>query len=150
MTRIFLRLPLVALGLAAALATPPALGQQGGRAPGRAGPDRSAPDKGLDKVLDKGADKAADRRGGPPVIGCPSLANYRMLMHGGPQAAAALLADPKADHLGCSVLTRGDITGLADRVSLGGQSYDCASLRTTTACHWVEAGAVDRPGSAGR
>lgn len=137
MTRVSLRFSAVALGLAAALVTP-ALGQPGGRAPGRAGPERSAPDK------------AADRRAGPPVIGCPSLANYRMLMHGGAQAAAALLADPKADHLGCSVLPRGDVTGIADRVSLGGQSYDCASLRSTTTCHWVEAGAVDRPGPSGR
>lgn len=134
MTRVFLRFTVVALGLAAALATPPALGQQGGRTPGRAGPDRSIPDK------------AADRRGGPPVIGCPSLANYRMLMQGGAQDAAARLADPKADHLGCIVLPRGDVTGIADRVSLGGRSYDCASLRATTACHWVEAGAIDRPG----
>jgi len=133
MTRVFLRLSVGALGLAAAFATPPALGQQGGRAPARPGPD-----------------KAADRRGGPPVIGCPSLANYRMLMHDGAPAASARLADPKADHLGCTVLPRGDVTGIADRVSLGGRSYDCASLRNTTACHWVEAGAVDRPGPAGR
>ena len=120
----------LALGLSAL----PALGQTANRAPARTGPDKAA----------------ADRRSGPPVIGCLSLANYRMLMHGGPQAAAAQLADPKADHLGCSVLPRGDVTGIADRVSLGGQSYDCASLRNTTACHWVEVGAVDRPAPAGR
>lgn len=130
MMRVFLRFSVVALGLATAPGMVPALGQQAGRPPGRGAPDKAA----------------ADRRGGPPVIGCPSLANYRMLMQGGAQAAAAQIADPKADHLGCIVLPRADITGIADRVTLGGQSYDCASLRATTACHWVEAGTVDRPG----
>lgn len=138
MTRVSLRFPVVfsvaALGLTTALGTVPALSQQAGRPPGRSTPDKAA------------SDKAADRRGGPPVIGCPSLANYRMLMQGGAPAAAAQIADPKADHLGCIVLPRADITGIADRVTLGGQSYDCASLRATTACHWVEAGTVDRPG----
>ena len=125
---------LLALGLCAV----PALGQQAGRAR----PDKGAPDRGA-------SDKAPqDRRGGPPVIGCPSLANYRMLMRGGAQAAAAQLADPKADHLGCATLSRAEITGIADRVSLGGQSYDCAGVRGTTACHWIEAGAPGRPGPA--
>ncbi|GJE13518.1 MULTISPECIES: hypothetical protein [Methylobacterium] len=130
--------------LALALSAVPALGQQAGRAPGRAGSDKGGPDKG-------GTDKGnTDRRGGPPLIGCPSLANYRMLMRGGAQAAAAQLADPKADHLGCATLPRTEITGIADRVSLGGQSYDCAGVRGTTACHWVEAGTTGRPGPAGR
>ena len=129
MTRVSLRLAVLALGLSVL----PASGQTTGRAPARTGPD-----------------KAVDRRTGPPVIGCVSLANYRMLMHGGAQAAAAQLADPKADHLGCAALSRADITGIADRVSLGGQSYDCAGLRNTTACHWIETGAADRPGPAGR
>ncbi|MCJ2136430.1 hypothetical protein MKK69_20645 [Methylobacterium sp. J-026] len=125
MTRFRLRLALVALALSAL----PASGEPAGRAPGRAAPER---------------------RAGPPVIGCPSLANYRMLMRGGAQAAAAQLADPKADHLGCAALPRADITGIADRVALGGRSYDCAALRSTTACHWIEAGAADRPAPAGR
>ncbi|MBE7203905.1 MAG: hypothetical protein INR70_39765 [Parafilimonas terrae] len=133
-----------------ALAAAPALGQQAGRAQGRAGSDKSLSDKG---GPDKGGpDKgSADRRGGPPVIGCPSLANYRMLMRDGVQAAAAQLADPKADHLGCSTLSRSEITGIADHVSLGDHSYDCAGIRGTTACHWIEAGgASGRPGPAGR
>jgi hypothetical protein len=117
--------------LALALSAGPSLSQQAGRAPGRAAADRGGPDR-----------NGADRRGGPPVIGCPSLANYRMLMRGGAPAAAAQLADPKADHLGCTTLTRAEITGIVDHVSLGGQSYDCAGLRGTTACHWVEAGAA--------
>jgi len=130
MTRVSLRIAVVALGLS----VPPASGQTANRAPARTGPDKAA----------------ADRRSGPPVIGCPSLANYRMLMRGGAQAAAAQLADPKADHLGCTALSRADITGIVDRVSLGGQSYDCAGLRATTACHWIEAGAADRSGPAVR
>ncbi|MDP4005402.1 hypothetical protein [Methylobacterium sp. NEAU K] len=130
-----LRLAVLALGLCAGQA----LGQQGGRAPARTGPDRAAHDKG-----------APVRSGAPQVIGCPSLANYRMLMRGGAPAAAALLADPKADHLGCSTLSRGEITGIADRVSLGGESYDCAGVRGTTTCHWMEAGATGRPAPAAR
>ncbi|MCJ2048557.1 hypothetical protein [Methylobacterium sp. J-070] len=140
MTGRLLRIAALALGLCAA----PALGQQPGRAPGRPVPDRGAADKG---ASDKGV---ADRRGGPPVIGCPSLANYRMLMRGGVQEAAAQLADPKADHLGCAPLSRAEITGIVDRVSLAGQSYDCAGIRGTTVCHWIEAGASGRPGPPGR
>ncbi len=135
MTRRLLRIAAVALALSAI----PALAQQPARGPGRAAADKAGQDKG-----------GADRRGGPPVIGCPSLANYRMLLHDGPQAAAARLTDPKADHLGCSVLTRAEMTGIVDRVVLGGQSYDCAGVRGTTACHWIEAGASARAGAAGR
>jgi hypothetical protein len=146
MTRTHLRLAGPALGLtlgltlgsALSLAAAPALAQTANRATGRAGVDKSQ-DKTQDKTQDKGG---ADRRGGPPVIGCPSLANYRMLMRAGLQAAAAQLADPKADHLGCTALARAEITGIVDRVSLGGQSYECAGLRGTTACHWFEAGAA--------
>lgn len=112
----------LALGLGAAQA----LAQQAPRAPRAAGPDRSAP----------------DRRGGPPVIGCPSLANYRMLMRDGAAAAAAHLADPKADHLGCAAMARTEFTGIVDKVTLGGQSYDCAGVRGTTACHWVAPGTL--------
>lgn len=135
MTRRLLRIAAVALALPAI----PALAQQPARAPGRAAADKAGQDKG-----------GPDRRGGPPVIGCPSLANYRMLLRDGPQAAAAHLADPKADHLGCSALSRAEMTGIVDRVVLGGQSYECAGVRGTTACHWIEAGASARPGPAGR
>ncbi|MBY0255362.1 MAG: hypothetical protein K2X54_28925 [Methylobacterium organophilum] len=108
----------LALGLGAA----PVQAQQAPRA--RA--DRSAP----------------DRWAGPPVIGCPSLANYRMLMRDGAAAAAAHLADPKADHLGCAALARTELTGIVDKVTLGGQSYDCAGVRGTTACHWIAPGTI--------
>lgn len=109
----------LALGLGAA----PVQAQQAPRAPR---PDRSVP----------------DRRAGPPVIGCPSLANYRMLMRDGAAAAAAHLADPKADHLGCAALARTDFAGIVDKVTLGGASYDCAAVRGTTACHWIAPGTI--------
>jgi hypothetical protein len=134
MTRRLLRIATVALTLSAVPALGQQLAQQLARPPGRASQEKGGP----------------DRRGGAPVIGCPSLANYRMLMHNGPQAAAAQLADPKADHLGCALLSRTEMTGIVDRVVLGGQSYDCAGMRNTTACQWIEAGASARPGPAGR
>ena len=127
MTRMPLRVAVLALGLCAL----PALGQPA-KAPARHGPDR------------KGAGPGTGQ-----LNGCPSLANYRMLMHDGAAAAAALLADPKADHLGCTLVTRSEITGLVDRVTLGDRSYECADLPTTTACHWMEAGAAARPAPAG-
>ncbi|SDA31371.1 hypothetical protein SAMN02799622_05000 [Methylobacterium sp. UNC378MF] len=125
MTRRLLAL-LVPVALAVSLSAVQVLAQQAPRAPGRSGSDRNAP----------------DRRGGPPVIGCPSLANYRMLMRDGAAAAAAHLADPKADHLGCAALARAELTGIVDKVTLGGQSYDCAAVRGTTACHWIEPGTI--------
>ena len=125
MTRVLLRGAALALALAAA----PASSQQGAKPPGKPGPDKRAP----------------ERSGTPPVIGCPSLANYRLLMRGGGPAAAALLADPNADHLGCAALARGRLTGIADRAALGAQSYDCASVQGTTACHWIEAGTIATP-----
>ena len=140
MIRVLLRGAALVLALSAA----PASSQQGAKAPGRPGQEKSGPDKpGADRsVPDK---RAQDRSAPPSVIGCPSLANYRLLMrHGGP-AAAALLADPKADHLGCAALARGRVTGIADRVALGGQSYDCASVQGTTSCQWMEAGTVPSP-----
>ncbi|TXN02243.1 hypothetical protein FV242_15400 [Methylobacterium sp. WL64] len=137
MTRMLLRVATLALGLCAV----PALGQPAAKAPARAGQDRTGHDK-----------AASDRKNAGPaggqVIGCPSLANYRMLMHDGAPAAAAVLADPKADHLGCTLMSRADITGLADRVSLGGRNYECAGVPGTTACHWMEAGAAGRPAPA--
>jgi len=130
MTRMPLRVAVLALGLCAA----PALGQPTAKAPARPGPDKAS---------------GPDRKAPGQVIGCPSLANYRMLLHDGAAAAAALLADPKADHLGCTLVTRSEITGLVDRVTLGDRSYECAGLPTTTACHWMEAGAAARPAPAG-
>ncbi|WCS26758.1 hypothetical protein LOK46_08015 [Methylobacterium sp. NMS14P] len=116
----------VLVALALGLGATQVQAQQAPRAPRAAGPDRSAP----------------DRRAGPPVIGCPSLANYRMLMRDGAAAAAAHLADPKADHLGCAALARTEVTGIVDKVTLGGQSYDCAGVRGTTACHWIAPGTI--------
>jgi len=84
-----------------------------------------------------------------PVIACPSVANYRMLLHDGPAAAAATLADPKADHLGCAALPRKTIGAVVDRVTLGGRSYECAAVKDTTVCHWVEAGLLPSAGEAG-
>ncbi|GJD34446.1 hypothetical protein [Methylobacterium aerolatum] len=100
------------------------------------------------------AERPADRPAKPPapaapVIGCPSLANYRMLMQGGPAAAAATLADPKADHLGCASLPRARIGAVVDKVSLGGHSYDCAAVKDTTVCHWVETGTLPGAGEEG-
>lgn len=117
---------LVPVAVTVSLSAAQVLAQQAPRAPRAAGSDRSAP----------------DRRGGAPVIGCPSLANYRMLMRDGAAAAAAHLADPKADHLGCSALARTEFTGIVDKVTLGGQSYDCAGVRGTTTCHWIAPGTI--------
>ncbi|MCJ2138550.1 hypothetical protein [Methylobacterium sp. E-066] len=125
MTRMLLRVATLALGLSAM----PALGQQPAKAPVRPGQDKVA---------------GPDRKGSGRVIGCPSLANYRMLLHDGAAAAAALLADPKADHLGCTLLSRAEITGIVDRVTLGGESYACAGVPGTTVCHWMEPGAATR------
>lgn len=116
----------VLVALALGLGATQVRAQQPPRAPRAAGSDRSAP----------------DRRAAPPVIGCPSLANYRMLMRDGAATAAAHLADPKADHLGCAALARAEITGIVDKVTLGGQSYDCAGVRGTTACHWIAPGTI--------
>jgi len=88
------------------------------------------------------ADKAARGPAPAAVIACPSVANYRMLMQAGATAAAATLADPKADHLGCAALARTELTGIVDKVTLGGQSYDCAGVRGTTACHWIAPGTI--------
>lgn len=80
-----------------------------------------------------------------PAIGCPSLANLRMLLRRAGDdsaAAAAVLADDKADHLGCVVLTRGTVIGIADRAAFDGRAYECAGLQGTGICHWTLAGAV--------
>ncbi|WP_375454232.1 hypothetical protein [uncultured Methylobacterium sp.] len=101
------------------------------------------------QVSAKPAPKAAPAVQGPvsaPVIGCPSLANYRLLRREtAGAAAAARLADPKADHLGCVAFPRDRVAALADHVALGGEAYDCLSLQGTAVCHWTAAGTVSPP-----
>lgn len=80
-----------------------------------------------------------------PAIGCPSLANLRILLRrssGDTAAAAASLADEKADHLGCLVLGRDKVTAIVDRAAFDGSAYDCVSLQGTSVCHWTLAGTV--------
>lgn len=94
--------------------------------------------------------KAAPAVRGPvaaPVIGCPSLANYRLLQREAldEAAAAARLADAKADHLGCTAFPRDRIAALADHVALGDARYDCLTLQGTAICQWTAAGTVDLP-----
>lgn len=107
----------------------PALAQQAARP--KSAPDKPAQDK-----------TPPEKPAAPSVIGCQSLANYRMLMRRGAGVATATLADPKADHLGCATLPRGRIAGTTDRVALGGQAYVCVGVQGTTACHWMDAGAA--------
>lgn len=89
------------------------------------------------------ADPAAAKKHAP-VIGCASLANYRLLMRqtGGGAGAVALLADPKADHLGCGAIAPESVTGISDHVALDGQAYECLGLQSTGVCQWVTAGAL--------
>ncbi len=79
-----------------------------------------------------------------PVIGCASLANYRLLLRqtGDAAGAAALIADPKADHLGCGAIAPEGVTGISDHVALDGQAYECLGLQSTAVCQWVTAGAL--------
>ncbi len=70
------------------------------------------------KPAEKAQAEKAAKAPAAPVIACPSVANYRMLMQGGPSAAAATLNDPKADHLGCAALPRNRIGSVVDRVTL--------------------------------
>ncbi|KAB1074486.1 hypothetical protein F6X51_08155 [Methylobacterium planeticum] len=89
--------------------------------------------------------KAAAAPDPSPVVGCPSLANLRLLLRqsqGDAGLAAARLADEKADHLGCGVLSRDKVSALADHVALDGQAYDCIGLQGTQVCQWTRAGAV--------
>lgn len=87
------------------------------------------------------------RPAGSTTIACPSLANYRLLMRQAKDAAgaAAVLADPKADHLGCAVTAREAVTGIGDHVALDGRAYECLSLQTTSICQWTEAGSIAVP-----
>ncbi|NEU13747.1 hypothetical protein G3T14_16635 [Methylobacterium sp. BTF04] len=98
---------------------------------------------------------ALPARAAGPAIGCASLANLRLLMKqsgGDATAAAAVLGNDKADHLGCVVLARDAVTALAEHVALNGRAYDCVTLRTTSVCHWTVAGTVApaEPARAGR
>jgi hypothetical protein len=79
-----------------------------------------------------------------PVIGCASLANYRLLMRrtGDAAGVAALIADPKADHLGCGAISPESVTGISDHVALDGQAYECLGLQGTAVCQWVPAGSL--------
>ena len=101
------------------------------------------------KPAEKAQAEKAAKAPAAPVIACPSVANYRMLMQGGPSAAAATLNDPKADHLGCAALPRNRIGSVVDRVTLAGHAYDCAAVKDTTVCHWMEAGALPGGGAEG-
>ncbi|KQP31723.1 hypothetical protein ASF49_09790 [Methylobacterium sp. Leaf104] len=86
-----------------------------------------------------------------PAIGCPSLANLRLLLRESKDdaaAAAGLLADDKADHLGCATIPRDAVAGIAEHLTLNGNAYDCLTLRTTSVCHWVVAGTA-KPVEAG-
>ncbi len=38
---------------------------------------------------------------------------------------------------------------MVDRVTLAGRSYDCAAVKDTTVCHWVEAGTLPAAGAQG-
>jgi hypothetical protein len=81
----------------------------------------------------------------PAVIGCASLANLRLLLRqtgADPAKVAALLADGKADHLGCSMLGRESVTAVVDHAALNGSAYDCVAVRTTSVCQWTVAGSV--------
>ncbi len=101
------------------------------------------------KPAEKAQAEKAAKAPAAPVIACPSVANYRMLMQSGPAAAAATLNDPKADHLGCAALPRNRIGSVVDRVTLAGRAYDCAAVKDTTVCHWMDAGALPGGGAEG-
>lgn len=84
------------------------------------------------------------------TAGCPSLANLRILAQRSQDdaaAAAAILSDPKADHLGCSLLEPARIVAVSERLALGGREYECLTLQGTGVCYWIPAGAV-APGPA--
>ncbi|MGU3359345.1 hypothetical protein ACLBWX_03320 [Methylobacterium sp. M6A4_1b] len=94
-------------------------------------------------VLAASAPAAAAPPAAVPAIGCPSLANLRLLLRESKDdaaVAAGLLADDKADHLGCATIPRDAVAGIAEHLALNGNAYDCLNLRTTSICHWVVAG----------
>ncbi|WP_245259599.1 hypothetical protein [Methylobacterium sp. 10] len=80
-----------------------------------------------------------------PAIGCPSLANLRLLLRqsgGDAKMAAATLADPKADHLSCNLLGRDTVNAITDHAALNGNEYDCVGVTGTSICSWTIAGTV--------
>ncbi|CAA2105492.1 hypothetical protein MBUL_03220 [Methylobacterium bullatum] len=80
-----------------------------------------------------------------PAIGCPSLANLRLLLRqsgGDAKIAAATLADPKADHLSCNLLGRDTVNAITDHAALNGNEYDCVGVTGTSICSWTIAGTV--------
>lgn len=82
-----------------------------------------------------------------PVIACASLANLRAVLRKAkddPAAAVPIVTDPRSD-LGCQVLDRGIVAGIADHVALNGRAYDCLTLQSTSICHWTIAGSVAPP-----
>jgi len=102
----------------------------------------------LSVILGSSALPALSAPAAPPVIGCASLANLRILLRqtgADPVKTAALLSDSKADHLGCAILGRDAVTALADHTALDGSAYDCVAVRTTSVCQWTVAGSVTLP-----
>lgn len=92
------------------------------------------------------ADAAPGRQ--TAVAACPSLASLRILIKRGrddPGAAAAILADAKADHLGCILLERERIASIAERVGFNGSDYECLAIQGTSVCHWIIAGSLPVP-----
>lgn len=88
-----------------------------------------------------GSAQPAPRAADAPPIGCASLANLRLLLRqAGDEAAAARLADPKEDHLGCAVIARGTVTAVSDHAGLNGSAYDCVRIEGTSVCQWTVAG----------
>ncbi|MBX9932658.1 MAG: hypothetical protein K2Y56_14135 [Methylobacterium sp.] len=79
------------------------------------------------------------------AVACPSLSNLRILVsriNEDSAAAAVILADTKADHLGCILIDRDKVAAVTDRVALNGRDYECLALQGTTICHWVVSGSL--------
>lgn len=97
------------------------------------------------QILLAAAPASAAPNRGSPVPACPSLSNLRILIQRGnddPAAAGAILADTKADHLGCILLDRDRVLSVADRVAFSGRDYECLAIQGTKVCHWTKGGAV--------
>ncbi|KMO34724.1 hypothetical protein VQ02_18690 [Methylobacterium variabile] len=111
----------LAAGLALLSLAGPAVGQRA-RMPGQAAPAKPAAGK---------------------VVTCGALSNLRILMAetgGNPDAIRTRLADPKADHLGCTQVDRGRVEGNAERVVVGGTAYDCLKVKESSLCRWAVSG----------
>ncbi|MET7246462.1 hypothetical protein ABZT49_24195 [Methylobacterium sp. EM32] len=77
------------------------------------------------------------------VLMCGALSNLRILLAetgGNPAAIKTRLADPRADHLGCTRVGRDRIEGNAERVVIGGTAYDCLKVKETSLCRWTLSG----------